>query len=194
MNSIQQTSNIHIIDYRHIASNALLVVLDHELYTTNADGTITVDIENKDVKELLEFHVNSAIQAEYQFGKYNIIIDTCNPRDNWRHQFSDIINLPKYRIIEDQIIVDLKLLQYNLDLIWKNLSTKLKKFIWINCEDIDTIDIVSAIKIITNSPLKSPFNTYIMITDENSNYVHYEDIDSRILTEIEIILRKNRIV
>ena len=184
---------MNIVSYTGICSSALLAVADNEQYTLTGDNEAYIDLENKETRTLLEFYIESLINDNYIFGKKNIVINTCRPANNWRKIIQKRILHPKYSIIEDSFQIDANKLEFISDNTWKKLINKLRRFILIDHPETDSLDIINIIKShITDLTFSYP--SYIILSDENNEYVHYQDIDSRINTDVEIILRKREII
>lgn len=187
-------SNLNLINYVDVCSKALLAIIDNNLYS-DVNGVYKIDLSDKDVKQSICYYVESFIKAEYHFGMYNVVINTCRPSDNWRKVLrGSAIKASKYRLVDENIELDLPKLEKLLDNTWKQLQAKMENFIWISHYQLDIFDLVLIMQKVVSDNINLPQAQYIILTDENNDYVHYNDIDSKYVTDIEMILRQNRVI
>jgi len=189
-------NNLNVINYVNICSNAVLALFDNEsLYTIDTEGCYCIDLKNKDIRNLLHFYIKTMVQNEYQYGKNNIVINTCRPSDNWRKEMrGSALKACKYQITDENFKINKIKLEDILERTWTILSKELNKFIWITHKNIDIFDLIIIMQKLFNGHLNIAHSTYILLTDTNNDYIHYDNIDSKFVTEIEMMFRNKKLI
>lgn len=190
----------NIIDYLYIVDLSLLNYIDYldvieEGYHTNENQQFCLNLSGKNKKILIEFIINN-INNNIQYGKQNIIVNTCKPMQNWRQQQrGNALRSYKYKVIDESIYVDLikfnqfvdkvfdKIQHINLNKLLKgttndksieiSLDNKVK---FLEFDNIDIIDIITILNKLLNSIGSVNYNTLnynnIIVIDGNCDYIH----------------------
>jgi hypothetical protein len=87
------------------------------------NGQLTLNLSAKNKKILTGFIINN-INNFIQYGKNNLIINTCKPMQNWR-QFirGNAIRSYKYKLIDNSIYTDMIKLNQFIDNLFSKLPT-----------------------------------------------------------------------
>jgi hypothetical protein len=189
-------SLINCLNYVEIASNAILAIIDNDtsFYQFIDKEHIELNINN-DCKKQLKFYINSFINANYHYGKKNMIINTCRPFDNWIKELrGSALKETKYAITDSLLICDKQKLENTLDTIWKQLKNDKHNFYFVQHTHLDILDLTNILNNLLNGTLTFAPCSYIMIRDANSDYYHNNQINKKYLMEIEIMLRNYKII
>lgn len=126
-----QQSFINFISFIKIVDLSLLSLIDHyDLYErelpVNENGQIFIALSSKN-KNLLTAFIIEHLLNSYEYGKTNIIINTCKPMLNWRQheRTNGAIKSYRYTLHDNSIYIDLIQLNKWLDSMFKKLP-KLK--------------------------------------------------------------------
>jgi hypothetical protein len=188
-------SNIQIVNFVEVCSNALLAIVDNEESFEKIDNVYNINI-NKRFKDYISFYINSNLKNCRMFGYKTIIVNTCKPFDNWRKDERGCpIRGQKYALTDtDSFSIDKIKLENILENEWKKVKKKEKDFIFLNFNTVDYIDAVSIIKkeLLTNVCIKPTH--FFMIRDINIEYMHLGNISKSIYSEVEIKLRTNNLI
>jgi len=190
----------NIIDYVYIVDLSLLNYIDYldvieDAYQINDKQQFCLNLNSKNKKILTEFIINN-INNNIQYGKQNIIINTCKPMQNWRQTLrGNALRSYKYKIIDDSIYVDMikfnqfidnlfeKIQHINLNKLLKgktnnhdiqiSLQNKVK---FLEYENLDIFDVITILnKLLTNIGSVN-YNTLnynnIIVIDGNCEYIH----------------------
>ena len=118
--------NFNIINFVQIVDLSLLNFLDYayvnesQLYE-NADGKLVVNLDNEN-KKVLEAYIINNINDNIQYGKNNLIVNTCQPMQNWRQvERNHALKRCKYKIVDDSVYVDEIKLNQLADKIFRRL-------------------------------------------------------------------------
>lgn len=190
----------NIIDYIYIVDLSLLNYVDYldvieDAYQINDKQQFCLNLNSKNKKILTEFIINN-INNNIQYGKQNIIVNTCKPMQNWRqHQRGNALRSYKYKIIDDSICVDMikfnqfidnlfnKIQHINLNKILKgktdnhdiqlSLQNKVK---FLEFENLDIVDVITILNKLLNNIGSVNYNTLnynnIIVIDGNCEYIH----------------------
>lgn len=186
----------NVINFIEIASNSLLNVIDNlsnqDLYSES--GVYYLDLKNT-IKESFSFYIGSNIENEKVFGYKNILINTCRPFDNWRKkERGSGIKACKYNICDSSISIEKQKLEYFLDKEWKRLQIKKKDFYYIENQNVDIFDLNMVLPQLLSFNFKAKRSNYYIIEDVNRDYIHTKNIPNYLVSQIEMELRKNRLI
>lgn len=188
--------SIQIINYTEVCSNALLAIIDNNESSIKKldDGRYEIIID-RNFKTLIDFYIKSFCKNHQQFGKKTVFVKTCRPMNNWRQEErGSAIKASRYHITDvDSFVIDKIQLENILEKSWTTISNKLKQFQFIECPSVDFIDICYIIKNFIIDVTIVPSHFYF-IRDINNEYMHMEKIPNRITTEVEIVLRGNKLI
>ena len=205
--------HFNIINFIHIVDVSILNFIDYldvieDSYPVNEYGQLTINLTSKNKKILTGFITNS-INNNIQFGKHNLIINTCKPMQNWRQNLRGCaVRSYKYKLIDESIHIDiikfnqfidsifLKLPTLNLDKVSKtylgendilkfNFQNKIK---CLQFEEIDNIDSINLLNVLLNSLGNVIYNTLnytnLIVTDGNYEYAHSSGCPDEIVNSI----------
>lgn len=187
----------NIVNYIDICSNALLAIIDNdECIIERIDNIDNIIINNK-LKQLLFFYIKSFIKEKHCYGKQNILLNSCNPFENFRKNENDItLTQPKYEIADKQYFnIDLQLLEKILEKIWYKLRTDdlLGRFIFLSHKNIDIVDFINIMRIYIDNLYIDKCH-YFFLEDKNNEYLHYNNIEKKLIFEVETELRRNELI
>ena len=189
---------VNLANYINICSNAVLSAVDNEtVELKDVDGIYHITV-NKQLKEVLYFNIKSLCKGYYQFGANNIIINSCIPCNNWRTTCEENIeNISNYKYVlthSEVFYINEQPFHEMLESIWKALWKDLHKFIFLDHPKLDCFDLNMIIhKKITDNITVHP-NNYYFLTDPNNEFLHDDDVPRWIQTDIEIEMRKNKLI
>ena len=206
----------NIINYVHIVDLSILNYIDYlelieETYQINDEGQLHLNLTGKNKKILTGLILNN-INDHIQYGKQNIIINTCKPMQNWRQSLrGNAVRAYKYKFIDNSISVDLiKFNQFVDDLFEKLPTLNVKKITnhllsedrllsfnfqnKLKCIEVDNLD-SNDLETVLNKLLiqlgSVNFNTInynnIIIIDGNHEYAHGSSCPG----DIEETVRRN---
>ena len=207
--------SFNFINFIHIVDLSLLNFIDYsdvieDSYQINEQGQLILNLNANTRKILAGFIINN-INDNIQYGKTNIIINTCKPMQNWRQiQRTKAIRSYKYKIIDESIYIDeIKLNQYLDTIYFKLPSLNLnnipdvisnKSVLEFNiknnvkCLQFDTLDIwdtYSLLKTLLSNVGSLTFDSlnYNIIIDGNYVYVHNSNFtdDIRDIVRLELL-------
>ena len=169
---------INIVDYVQLCSESLLCVIDNEHYCTDT-SYIYLDFGNKKVKQLFRYYIQSQLKAKYYYGQYNMVINSCFPKDNWRQ----IDNL-KYIVTDESIKIDICKFEQYTEWCFRDLQQCVKEFSFLQHKEVDFVDTVYIIqKVYGHTPTKRKM---FSILDDGNNIVdHTIDIPRYIFQTVE---------
>lgn len=204
-----------IHSYRDIINSALLRFIDQENDLKYIDEKIYINIQNASVKKKLQFLIIDILMDQYMFNKENVLLNTCNPLDNWREpnpaeDFTDMYN-HKYRIDDESVYVDLNLFNTFLDNLFKRipklieaeynhdtndarlLVNKKRQYKTLQFDHIDMSDALCVFKNHYNdlslTILNNTVFNYSIISDNNDViYLHGGNINVTLLEQIRLKL------
>lgn len=190
-------SYFNVINYIDVCSNALLAMIDNdECIIDRVDDIDTIQIDNN-FKKFIYFYIKNFINDKHSYGKQNIILNSCKPFENFRSNENDNkITQSKYNLVDKQFFnIDNSKLEVILDKVWDKLKNDglMGKFIFISNKRVDIFDIISIMRIYINN-LSIDKCHYFMLEDTNNEYLHYNNIDNDIITEVETELRRKEII
>lgn len=218
--------NFNIINYLKIVDLSLLNIFDYldfsnvteDLTTINDKLALTINPRTK--KLLLEGFIINNVNNSIYYGKTNILVNSCEPYNNWRNSVEKINSkFGKCLISDDSLYVDdLKLNTFLNDLFQRlpNINAKLitkyfhKTFSsyvnisskaslkYLNLKEVDMFDTFSILDdILTNfgSVTLDDFG-YHIIYDGNMNFNHGSNLkyDSSIIDLIKVQLIEQGII
>lgn len=194
----------NFINFIHIVDISLLNFIDYFEVIEDSyqiiDDKFYINLNTKNKKILTAFILNNLNDA-IQYGKINVIVNTCTPMMNWRQkQRSKAIRSYKYLINDNSVKIDLiklnqfldklfeRLPDYNINIIkkeYEKMDTSLD-FIdlnhlqiignvkFIEFERIDNYDIFPIIKTLFSNLGSLTFDiiNYNILTDGNYVYEH----------------------
>jgi hypothetical protein len=103
----------NIINYIHIVDLSLLNFIDYldviedSYHVTEDNNQLFLNLNTKNKKILTGFIINN-INNNIQYGKTNILINTCKPMQNWRQEVrGNALRAYKYKFIDNSITVDI---------------------------------------------------------------------------------------
>lgn len=207
--------SFNFINFIHIVDLSLLNFIDYSdvidnSYQINEQGQLYLNLNANTRKVLAGFIINN-INDNIQYGKQNIIINTCKPMQNWRQiQRNKAVRSYKYKFIDESVCVDeIKLNQY-LDTIYFKLPSlnlnkisenyigfnDISKFTFQNnvkCLQFDTLDIWDTYSILKNllsnvGSLTFDSLNYNIIIDGNYVYVHNSSFPDEIKDNVRLEL------
>ena len=223
--TIGTEENFNIINYLKIVDLSLLNIFDYldfsnvteDLTTINDKLALTI---NPRTKKLLEGFIINNVNNSIYYGKTNILVNSCEPYNNWRNSVEKINSkFGKCLISDDSLYVDdLKLNTFLNDLFQRlpNINAKLitkyfhKTFSsyvnisskaslkYLNLKEVDMFDTFSILDdILTNfgSVTLDDFG-YHIIYDGNMNFNHGSNLkyDSSIIDLIKVQLIEQGII
>jgi len=185
-----------IINYSDVCSNALLAIIDNDEATLEqTDDDVYTIIVDKNLRDVLNYHVKNLCKGHFQYGKKNIIVNTCRPYDNWRQdERGSIIRAAKYALTDPHVFdVDCGKFEKVLDTMWLSHIKELNRFKFIYHKHLDFYDIVFIMEKHCENVVVIPFH-YFVLVDVNREYVHHAEIPRRLEIEVESELRKNKLI
>lgn len=212
----------NIIDYVYVVDLSLLNYIDYidvieDAYQINDKQQFCLNLNTQNKKILAEFIINN-INNNIQYGKQNIIVNTCKPMQNWRQQVrGNAFRSYKYKIIDDSIYVDMIKFNQFVDNIYKkiqhiNLNKLLKgsskteniqislqnKVKFLDFESIDTLDVITILNKLLNNIGSVNYNTLnynnIIVIDGNCEYVHSSVCPDEIVETVRLNLLEKEIL
>lgn len=188
-----------IVSFIEVASNSLLAVadtLEEPMYTD--DGSLFIDLKDRQVKSFLNEQVISDLKAEREYGKDVIVLNACQPIDNWRLSEPPPTEF-KYTFTGG-VSADVQLLESELDSIWKSLKkpgTLHESFKLIDHPKLDTFDASSAVKALVGLNVIERAHSSFTLTDGNS-LIMREPLsvksDPIIMQEMEVMLASRGLI
>ena len=175
---------INIIDYVNLCSDVLLCIIDNDIIDKNYQY-LFIDFSNKQIKEMFEFYLKSQLLSRHVYGKYNVVINSCNPKTNWRNFEGKYIE--KYIIRDNSIKFDTSQFREFVDQIFIKLSKQLNKFKFITLEHVDIFDMIKITEKFNNCNLNQ--NNFNVLENGNLLFTHDNDIPNYIFQDVEIILK-----
>lgn len=213
MQSFNFINFIRIVDLSILNFIDYLDVIDNS-FTFNEYGQMVINLNAKGKKLLTEFIINN-INDNLQYGKVNVIINTCKPMQNWRQiARNKAIRSYKYKFMDESIQIDeIKFNQF-LDSIYKKLEkisinncnydsenyihfNKLKnKVKCLSFEELDIWDSYGILKLLLKDIGTISFDilNYTTIIDGNYEYAHDMVFDEDILESVRLELLKKEII
>jgi len=159
---IVDLSLLNFLDYSDIN--------EYNLYENN-DGKFVVNLNMK-TKKILEAFIINNINDNIQYGKNNIIINTCQPMQNWRQIERDhAIKSCKYKTVDSSVYIDEIKLNQNIDNFFKRLPKITEKYI---SNTFSSLDDTSAINIRHKNISDLMRKMYLT---KNVNYIQINSID-----------------
>jgi hypothetical protein len=209
MNDQKYLEQFNLINYLKIIDVSLLNIFD---YLDLGNGSLTlVEQNNKLVlnlnaesKKLLESFVLNNLHNSIYYGKTNILVDTCSPKENWRH-LEQILNKKqsKYILNDDSIYIDNISLNVFFSSIFKKMKKNLINFQKSNHKifflNFNTIDVYDSFLILNNILStfgivnKDNFN-YNLIEDGNHDFFHGCEFLDELTENVRLILLKKGII
>ena len=204
------------IDYLYIVNFALLKYLDRENIPI-INEKLTIDMNKSTTKKQLQYYIIDTLLDNFMYGKTNVILNTCNPFNNWR-SVNGIESIQNYKYIVEDESVDVNLPLFNrfLENIFKKipklidneyqydendqrlLVNKYRKFKTLSFKDIDSSDITCIMKNhykdLSVMFLDNLKYSYSIIKDGNTDYQHDGNITYEILEEIRLTLIEKEII
>lgn len=183
-------NSYNVINYIDLCSNAFLSLLNNDEANIEYDDNTRL-ILTPHVKQLIQFYIKSHLNDSFNWGKFNIVVNTCKPMNNWRkEERGKAIRETKYVLVDETLFdVDMVKLERLFDKTWNDLK-KEKKFIFLSIENIDTFDLVHILCKKINHKIKTQPYHHFVIKDVNNEYLHHDTIPDDILLKVEIQLRK----
>jgi hypothetical protein len=120
--------NFNIINYIHIVDLSLLNFIDYleiieDSYHVTEEGQLYLNLNTKNKKILTGFIINN-INNSIQYGKTNILVNTCKPMQNWRQEVrGNALRAYKYKFIDNSINVDIIKFNQFIDALFAKLPT-----------------------------------------------------------------------
>ena len=169
---------INIVDYVQLCSESLLCIIDNDFYLDDK-FYIYLDFSNKQLKEQFQYYLKSQLLSKHQYGCFNIVVNSCNPKENWRKIDND-----KYIITDDSIKIILPLFEAYAEKCFIELSKNITEFNFIQNEEVDFIDTKNIIqKLYGYIPTK---NKQFWILENGNNVVeHTIDVPRYIFQRVE---------
>lgn len=110
-----------VVSYIEICSNSLLALSDLVDDPIHFNDKIYIDLKNKEIRKLFNDILINTVKAEREYGKDIILINTCQPKNNWRIKNGQ--NLPQTSFsFTCSVIANSQLLQMEIDKIWHTLK------------------------------------------------------------------------
>lgn len=217
--------NFNIINYLKIVDLSLLNIFDYLDLGGNSSDIVLVDDKmvlnlNSKTKKLLEGFIINNINNSIYYGRTNILVNSCEPYNNWRNSIEKIEKkIGKCLIFDESLYIDeLKLNSFLNDLFKRlpNINAKLitkcyhKTFSsyvnvssrgtikYLNFKNIDIYDTYSILEnILSNFGIITidDFN-YNIIYDGNSKFKHNRKLkyDSSIIDMVKVQLIEQGII
>ena len=209
----------NFINFIRIVDISLLNFIDYsdliqDSYIINEQGKLCFNLNAKNKKIITGFIINN-INDAIQYGKQNIIVDTCTPMQNWRQvERTKAVRSYKYCVGDESIYIDeIKLNQF-LNKLFKRLpilNTKLLKDYSIEnfkvrsiqnrikCIEFDELDVHDAFTILGRflsniGILTFDSLTYNIIRDGNYVYEHNSSFPDNILQNVRLQLLQKGIL
>lgn len=198
----------NIINFLKIIDISLLNLFDYidfENKSLITNDKFIINFDNK-IKNIFESLLIGNINNNINYGKINIIVNTCNPKENWRNLEQNINNNSfKYIITDKTVHVDQLRFNVFLDNFFKkneklnlnnnfyNNSKKLqisKNIKFMSFESIDVYDIFIIIdSILSNFGIvnKDNFN-YNIINDGNHVFLHGSSFVDNLVDKVRLSL------
>ena len=177
---------INVIDYVNLCSDVLLNSID-EIYEMSAESDkLFIDFSNKKIQDIFKFYLKSQLNSKHQYGYFNIVVLSCQPKNNWRSETDD--NYMLYQLTDDSITVNYQDMDLFLGNCFKTeLVDKNDRFAYIYRYDIDIYDYIYVLNQMFGD---FKFNKNKLIIIENGNRVinHDDKIEGYIRHDIENIL------
>lgn len=198
----------NLINYLKIIDLSLLNIFD---YLDLDNGPTLVEQNNKlvlnfnsDTKKLLESFVLNNLYNNIFYGKTNILIDTCFPKENWRC-VEQILNkkCSKYILNDKSIYIDNTVLNTFFTSLFKKIErnnslqkSNLNKLFFLNFKNIDLHDAFSILtKILSSFGIVNTdsFN-YNLIEDGNHDFFHGCEFMDELIDNVRLNLLKKGIL
>lgn len=168
----------NFINFIHIVDLSLLNYIDYIEVIEGSykiqDNKIVINLNSKTKKILVAFILNN-INDAFQYGKTNIVVNTCKPMINWRkNKRNKAIKSYKYLIDDQSIYIDTIKLNQFLDNIFKklpnyNINTIKKDYQNLdNLVDIHKLELTGKIKFIELNEIDN-YDGFIIINNLFSN-------------------------
>ena len=209
----------NFINFIRIVDISLLNFIDYsdliqDSYIINEQGKLCFNLNAKNKKIITGFIINN-INDAIQYGKQNIIVDTCTPMQNWRQvERTKAVRSYKYCVGDESIYIDeIKLNQF-LNKLFKRLPTLNTKLLKdssienfkvrsiqnrIKCIEFDELDVHDAFTILGRflsniGILTFDSLTYNIIRDGNYVYEHNSSFPDNILQNVRLQLLQKGIL
>ena len=102
-----------VIDFLEVVNKAFLDFLNDENSIPINEDNQYIIVLNSSNKKKLQFYIESEILNNSEFGREMLIVNSCNPINNWRN--TGLIKPDKYEIDDSSVYVDLDDLKFFLD-------------------------------------------------------------------------------
>lgn len=211
--------NFNIINYLKIIDLSLLNIFDYLDFGGNSNDIVLVDEKmvlnlNTRTKKLLEGFIINNINNSIYYGKTNILVNSCEPYNNWRNSIEKLdTKFGKCLISDESLYIDELKLNTFLNNLFKRLPNINAKLItkcyhktfssyvnissrncvkYLDFKNIDIFDSFSILeKILTNFGILTidDFN-YNIICDGNGKFCHNYKLkyDSSIIDMVKVQL------
>ena len=186
--------NVVLVNYIELISKSLIDFLNLNTVPLNHKEKYTISLNQKNQKQLT-FFLESQLKNSMFFGKETVIINTCEIQENWRCNVIEdsMVNIPKYKIIDDSVWLDVKALNKFYDNLFNQLKNKYKRSIFIQMENIDSLDLIVLSKKLINVDFFKE-NVYTIIEDGNKIYNRNSFWPNYIIESLEAELVNNNLL
>lgn len=219
--------NFNFINFIKIVDLSLLNFIDYANYDTyyseeslmysNDSDKLQINLTPKSQKILISLILNN-INSALNYGKTNIIINTCKPMQNWRqYERNAAIKSYRYIIQDDSIALDLIKFNQWIDKLYSKLPTlNIKNFsnqylnsqylnnidiyknniIYLEFNELDVWDAYTLLKIYLkyNGSLSFDEVNYNIISDGNQGYSHGSIFPDDIKESVRLQLNSKGII
>lgn len=151
--------------YLQLVTESLIQYFDQDC------SSLPVVEVNNNFRQCFSFYMLSNLKAKYCLGRFNIIIGSCNPVDNWRN--SSHVFYQKYTVLENCFeIKDYISFHEYMDEMFDSLKRQNSNYIYISHNELDQFDI----EVLLQKLIKAKFeinnwNNYLL-KDGNSIFYH----------------------
>lgn len=211
----------NFINFIHIVDLSLLNFIDYsdvidDSYHINEKNQLYLNLNAKNRKILSGFIMNN-INDNIQYGKQNIIINTCKPMQNWRQSEREkAVRSYKYKFIDESVSIDeIKFNQYLDTIFFKLPSLNLHKLseTYIGHNDISNLSFQNRVKCLTFNTLdiwdsysilkfllsnigSLTFDTlnYNILIDGNYIYEHNSNFPNELINNVRLELLEKGII
>ena len=188
----------NFIDYVKVIDLAMLALID--MLQLGQDKELVIDDDKLILrltpasKRMLESLVIDKINDSAYYNAVNIVIDTCNPKDNWRkiEQIVDTENSFKYEISDTSLNIDILKMNQFFSALFNKLESKMLDFKFLSFKILDQKD---AIKMMANELSRIGNVIYLeemhlgnLIQDGNHVYLHQSKIRRELFEDSRLLL------